>query len=216
MAQLLRLAEVRATAEGSQPPGYRLAARGHLNLGLLGLLSLLALPPAALAFALVTAPRGGPFDPRSGRSSLRTGPLDVALMVVAALLVLPVVHELIHGAVAALVGGRPVYGLGPGVAFCHFREFIGRKQYAAILSAPLLVLSAGGIVTMPLLPPILRGPLLALLVSNASGAVGDLAALAQLVRLPRGALIADTREGFEAYLPELGVEGGQGERGGVG
>ena len=209
MPPLLRLAEVRATAEGSQPPGYRLAARGHLNLGLLSVLSLLALPLATLLFALVTAPLGGPFDPRSGRSSLRVGPLDVALMVVAALLVLPVVHELIHGTVAALAGGRPVYGLGPGVAFCHLRAFVGRAHYAGILVAPLLVLSVVGILAMPLLPAILRGPLFALLVSNASGAVGDVAALGQLVRLPRGALIADTREGFEAYVLGTGVEGGE-------
>jgi hypothetical protein len=40
------------------------------------------------------------------------------------------------------------------------------------------------------------------MILNASGAVGDLAMLAQLPRAPRAALIADTALGFEAYAPE--------------
>ena len=120
-----------------------------------------------------------------------------------AIVVLPVVHELVHGAVAALYGGRPVYGIGPGVAFCHFREFVGTGAYAAILVAPLLVLSIVGVALMPITPGLLRGPLLAFLITNAAGAVGDIAALAQLFRLPAGALIADTSSGFEVYAREV-------------
>lgn len=200
MPQLLRLSDVRATAEGSQPAGYRLRGRGHLNLGLLSVLSLVALPVALVIFALLTAPLGGPL--RLGSNiSFRVGPLDLVLVLLAALVVLPVVHELIHGAVAGALGGRPVYGIGPGVAFCHFREFVGKWPYAAILVAPLLVISLGGALLMPLTPTILRGPLLALMVTNASGAVGDLSALRQLVRFPRDILIADTNAGFEVYEP---------------
>lgn len=201
MARLLRLSEVRATAEGTQPAGYRLAGRGHLDLPLLTVLSLVAFPPALLCFAWLTRPGGGPFARRAGGVSPSFGPLDLLLVVVAALVVLPVLHELVHGAAAALCGGRPVYGIGPGVAFCHFREFVGKWPYAAILVAPLLVVSLAGLLAMPVAPGLLRGPILALLVTNASGAVGDLAALCQLIRLPRAAIIADTSGGFEFYLP---------------
>src|SRR5438874_157137 len=71
------------------------------------------------------------------------------------------------------------------------------------------VLHAGlpRVLAMPAPPRPLRGPALALLVANAAGAVGDLALLAQLARLPRGAVIADTRHGFEAYAPDGAVEG---------
>ena len=199
MARLLRLEDVRASAEGEQPDGYRLLRRGQLNLGLLSLLSLGLMVPAFLFFVLITAPLGGPLDPGRGWVRPRFGPVDVLLVSVAGLVVLPVIHELIHGAVAALCRGRPVYGIGPGVAFCHFRELVGRRCYAAILVAPLVVISVVGVALVPLLPAIFGGPLLALLVSNAAGAVGDVAALLQLRGLPADALIADTRDGFEVY-----------------
>jgi hypothetical protein len=207
MAWWVRLGDVRETAAGTEPRGYRLVARGVLNLGLLSVLNLAIIPPAWLGFALLTAPRGGPLDVRADGFTLRFGPLDLALVIATALLVLPVLHELAHGLVAALCGGRPVFGVGPGIAFCHMREWMGRGAYAAIVVAPLLLLSVGGVLAMPALPRLLRGPTLALLVANAAGAVGDLALLAQLARLPRGAVIADTRHGFEAYAPDGAVEG---------
>lgn len=199
MARLLRLPEVRATAEGEQPAGYALLRKGNLNLGLLSVLSLVALPPAFIVFAVVTAPLGGPFDFRSGSGTFRVDLVGLLLVTFTALVVLPVIHELIHGLVAAWCGGRPVYGIGPGVAFCHFREFVGKRGYAAILIAPLLVISIVGVALMPITPEILRGPLLALLITNAAGAVGDIAALTQLTGLPNDALIADTNHGFEVY-----------------
>lgn len=202
MPRLLHLSDVRATAEGTQPVGYRLHGRGHLNLGLLSVLSLVALPAALVVFALLTAPLGGPLR-LGGSISFAIGPFDILLVLLTALVVLPIVHELMHGAVAWILGGRPVYGIGPGVAFCHFREFVGKWPYAAILVAPLLVLSLGGALLMPLTPAILRGPLLALMVTNASGAVGDLASLWQLVRFPGTILIADTSAGFEVYEPDV-------------
>lgn len=201
MPRLLRLNEVRATAEGTQPSGYRLLRRGHLNLGLLTVLSVVLLVPAFLFFALVTAPLGGPIDLRDG-FSIRAGLLDFLLVAIAAGALLPIVHELVHGLIAGMVGARPVYGIGPGVAFCHFREFVGKGAYAAILAAPLLVISIVGVAIMPITPTILRGPLLALLVANGSGAVGDIASLMQLFRVPAKALIADTNSGFEIYVPE--------------
>lgn len=199
MPRLLRLSDVRATAAGTQPPGYRLCGRGQLNLGLLAVLSLVALPVALVLFALLTAPYGGPLRIGDGRIAIDFTVLDLLLVALATVVVLPVVHELIHGLVAWLAGGKPVYGIGPGVAFCHFREFVGKWIYVAILVAPLLVISCGGVALMPLTPGVLRGPLLALLVTNAAGAVGDLAALRQVLRLPNGTLIADTSEGFEVY-----------------
>ena len=209
--RLLRLTDVRATAEGSQPPGYRLVGRSRLNMALLAALNLAAFPVALVAFALLTAPRGGPLDLRAfftGPFSLRVDPpilLGIPLVLLAMVIVLPVVHELAHGLAVALCGGRPVYGIGPGLAFCHFREFMGWWQYAFILVLPLALISLVGVAAMPVVPGLLRGPLLALLVANAAGAVGDLAFLAQLARLPRDARIADTSEGFEVYRPAAGA-----------
>ena len=201
MPRLLRLDEVRASAEGKQPPGYRLAKQVRLRVGLLNVVGVLLLLPVGVGFALLTAPLGGPLDLRAGKFDLQFSLLEALLIVVVVTVIMPALHELVHGVVAALFGGRPVYGIGPGVAFCHVPELMGRWQYAAIAAAPLLVLSLAGVLAMPLLPPALRGANLALLVTNAVGAVGDLAALVEVARLPRGALIADTGDGFEAYVP---------------
>lgn len=209
--RLLRLSDVRVTAEGRQPAGYQLVGRSRLNMALLAALNLAAFPVALVAFALLTAPRGGPLN----LTVLFTGSfafsvdtpilLGIPLVIVAMVIVLPAVHELAHGLAVALCGGRPVYGIGPGLAFCHFREFMGRWQYAFILVLPLALISLVGVMAMPAVPGLLRGPLLALLVANAAGAVGDLAFLAQLARLPRDARIADTSEGFEVYRPVAGA-----------
>lgn len=213
--RLLRLSDVRATAEGSQPAGYRLVGRNRLNMGLLAVLNLLAFPVALVLFALLTAPLGGPLDLadlRGGLFSFAVGASEFAgllLSIVAMIVVLPVIHELAHGLAVRLCGGRPVYGIGPGVAFCHFREFVGWGPYAFILLTPLALISVTGMLAMPLLPGLLRGPALALLVANGAGAVGDLALLAQLARLPRDVRIADTSEGFEVYRREAVMAEGE-------
>ena len=201
MPRLLRLDEVRASAEGKQPPGYRLARRFRLRIGLLNVVAVLLLLPVGAAFALLTAPLGGPLDLRAGGFDLRLGWPEALLVILTVTLIMPTLHELIHGAVAALFGGRPVYGIGPGVAFCHVPELLSKGQYAAVAAGPLVVLSAAGLLAMPLLPPALRAADLAMLVANGVGAVGDVAALLAVARLPRRALIADTADGFEAFVP---------------
>jgi hypothetical protein len=206
MPRLLRLEDVRASAEGKQPPGYRLARQFRLRIGLLNVVALLLLLPIGALFALLTAPLGGPVDLRAGRFDFHNGALEALLIIVGIGLLMPTLHELVHGAVAALLGGRPVYGIGPGVAFCHVPELLSRGQYAAIAAAPLVVLTAAGLLAMPVLPQVLRSATLAMLVTNAVGAVGDVAVLAEVARLPRGALIADTADGFEAYVPAGGTE----------
>ena len=170
------------------------------------MVALLLLLPLGAVFALLTAPLGGPLDLRARGFDLEFGALETLLVILTVILIMPTLHELIHGAVAALFGGRPVYGIGPGVAFCHVPELMRKGQYAAIAAAPLVVLTAAGLLAMPLLPQVLRPANLAMLVTNAVGAVGDIAVLAEVARLPRGALIADTADGFEAYAPAGDVE----------
>jgi hypothetical protein len=199
MPRLLRLADVRATAADAMPPGYRLAMRGTLDLdrdrGRLGGLSLLALAVALPLFVLLSAPLGGLETFADGLDLL-----ELALVLLAAIVVLPIVHEAIHGAAATLVGGRPVYGLAlPVAAFCHITRPVSRGQYALITAAPLVVITLAGLLLMPLAPVWLRLPLLALMTTNAAGAVGDLWLLIRLRGAPPAALIADIATGFEAY-----------------
>lgn len=203
MPRCLRLSDIRPTAVDAAPPGYRLAMTGTVNLNALGLASLAALVVATPLFIAATAPVGGPLNPFGGALTVSVGPLDLALGLVAGLIVLPVIHELAHGLAARLVGARPVYGVVlPVAAFCHFERFVSRGAYAFILVTPLVLISAAGVALMPVLPGWLKGPALLLLILNASGAVGDLALLRHLRAAPAGALIADTATGFEAYCRE--------------
>jgi hypothetical protein len=204
MTRLVRLSDVRLTAVAAAPPGYRLAMVGRLPLHALGLLSLVALVVAAPLFIIITAPLGGPIDPR-GALQLAIGPWDLLASLVAAGIVLPAAHELAHGLAALLIGARPVFGVVlPVAAFCHFERFVTRWQYALVLLAPLVVISVAGVALLPVTPGWLTGQVLLVLILNASGAAGDLAMLWQLRRAPAGALIADTATGFEVYVPAAG------------
>lgn len=202
MPSLWRLHDVRLTARAEAPPGYVYGRLCRLQLDWrLAALQVAIVPAAWFGFALLTAPLGGPATPRAGLALPRVGLLDLLAILQATVVVLPIVHELAHGLIAWLSGGRPVFGLGPGLAFCHIRALVDRNTYAVILGAPLVLLSVCGVTVMPLVPIFWRGPLLALLVANAAGAAGDLALLARVLPLPPGVLIADTREGFEVYQP---------------
>lgn len=202
MRPLLRLQDVRLTARSATPPGYQFWQTCRLQLDWrLGILQALLVPAAWLAFVLITAPFGGPVDLRASLRVPPPTPIELVAIVATVVLALPAVHELTHGLVAGLLGGRPVFGIGPGLAFCHVREFVGRNAYAQVLGAPLLLISVLGVPLMAVVPAEGRGPLLGLLVANVAGAIGDIALLASVLRLPRAALIADTREGFEVYMP---------------
>jgi hypothetical protein len=203
MPRLLRLDDVRQTAVDVAPAGYRLAWAGQLDLSRLARWSLLATAVFVPLFVLATSRLNGPIMVGDDELRLRVSPIELGLSLVSAVVVVPVVHELLHGLVAALVGGRPVYGIVPPIAaFCHFERLVTRGQYAAIISAPLVVVSLVGLALMPVTPDPLKWPLLVALIVNAAGAVGDLWMLAQLRGVPADALIADTATGFEVYRPE--------------
>lgn len=116
--------------------------------------------------------------------------------------VLPL-HEGMHALVILALGGRPRFGLKlPLAAYCTAPEqLFTRTGYAAIALAPLITLTAAGAV-LTWLAPDAGACVLLLLAGNVSGAVGDLAAVAELRRIPPEALVLDTEDGYRALLPE--------------
>lgn len=119
--------------------------------------------------------------------------------------ILPI-HEGLHAAVIAALGGRPRFGHKlPLALYCTAPgQLFTRAGYAAVALAPLVLLSAACIVAAWLSPDL--GACLALaFAGNVSGAVGDLEAYAHLRRLTPDALIADTATGFIAYVAEDGA-----------
>src|SRR5262249_40614383 len=113
-------------------------------------------------------------------------------------------HEAVHAAVILALGGRPRFGLKlPFAAFCTApNQLFTRNGYVAIALAPLVVLSVAGAVIIWLAPS-LGASIIFGLAGNVSGAVGDLASVWHLRRLPSSVLVADTESGYTAYTVVL-------------
>jgi len=127
----------------------------------------------------------------------------VVLLVAIALII--VLHELTHGVTAQFYGARPQYGFlwkglmfyatTPGYAFT-------RNQYLVVLLMPLIGLS---LLAMLGIIGLAGSPLAVLLtlcaIFNATGAIGDLWSLLIVARYSAQAYIVDERDGLRVFLP---------------
>lgn len=112
-------------------------------------------------------------------------------------------HEAIHGLGFWLATRtRPVFGMRSVYAYAAAPEwYIPRDPYLLIGLAPLLSISIIGIFLIAFVPGMLIGPILVVLVMNASGAVGDLWVAVLLLRQPADALACDSGEEVKIYAP---------------
>jgi hypothetical protein len=175
--------------------GYQLVGRLQIPLRRVSLIGLATAPLWVLLFLGLSSLLGG-------HAHLR---LDITisgalLALFNHLLFMPALHEAVHGIVARAFGARPTFGVGAGFAYTTFREPIRPIPYLLVGVAPLLVLSAIGVVVLTL-RPLYPGQTLIFLVGNATGAFGDLWMIWQVPKLPRGTLICDLADGFAYYLP---------------
>lgn len=166
-------------------------ARQSLTLLAGSALGFLALDTLARAVQHVPAPSAG--------ASLAGVAALIGANILAYIAVLPL-HEAAHAAVILSLGGRPTFGLQlPFAAYCTApNQLFTRNGYIAVALAPLVILTAAGII-LTWLAPNLALYLLLGFTGNVAGAVGDLAAVAALRRLPTDALIEDTATGFTTY-----------------
>lgn len=114
------------------------------------------------------------------------------------------IHELVHAAAIVALGGWPRLGLKfPIAAYCTAPgQLFSRAGYTVVALAPLVMMTVGGALASWLWPA-LGAYLLLALAGNASGAIGDLITTRGIWTLPRGALIADTATGYEAYTLQM-------------
>jgi hypothetical protein len=131
---------------------------------------------------------------------------DFLLGIVIALIIVPVLHEAVHGLAAMLAGVRPSFGIGPGFAYTTFPDPVGKRAYLTIGLAPLLVLSAVG-VPLAAIWEAATGPILFFLIVNAAGAIGDLWMSWRSVLQPADALFVDLADGFAVYIPDTDPTG---------
>jgi hypothetical protein len=197
------------TLHGKVPPGYRQALHWKLtgSFGRFVLINLLSLPLAVagvlffgwLAAAFGAGPSGG-----IAEMSLGEGWGDVLILLAAIVLTL-LLHELTHGLVMSLFGATPRYGVkwealalyatAPGYAFT-------RNQYLAVILAPLAtlsVLASSGILAFA------GGPAVSVLVTcaviNTMGACGDLYMAYRVIQYPRSAYVIDEEDGMRIFVP---------------
>jgi hypothetical protein len=131
---------------------------------------------------------------------------EISLIFVAILLTF-VLHELTHGWVMQMFGGKPKYGIlwkGPMLYVTSPGSAYRRNNYLVILLTPFVLISALVVLGMWLLQ---GTPWVALLgicgIFNASGAIGDLWITMIVLRYATTAQIMDERDGIRVFLPKL-------------
>lgn len=181
-----------------EPPlveGFVLVGREQIPIRRVALIGLIS-APAWVAIFVGTARAFGGSSPMSFDVTV----IGAIIAILNLTLVMPAVHEAIHGITAFLFGARPSYGVGAGFAYTTFRKPVRPFPYLVIGLAPLLMISFVGLVLL-VFWPFAPGQTLVFLVGNGAGAFGDLWVTVKVLRLPSDSLICDLADGFAVYLP---------------
>ncbi len=113
-----------------------------------------------------------------------------------------ILHELVHGFFVSKYGGKPHYGAGIYFILPYLytttKTIFSRNQLIIICIAPLIVISIAGVAAMAAFPRIAHFILIPLVV-NASGSVGDLWMIRNLLRYPEHILAEDQKTGTIIY-----------------
>jgi len=183
----------------TSPPevdGYRL--RSHQRFDMLrGSIGGMALIPFWwVLFSTTVALLGGRYI-----SEFAIMPAQLLIGAFIALVLVPLLHEAVHGIAAMLAGVRPSYGIGPGFAYTTFPDPVAKRPYLTIGLAPLVVLTTIGL-PLAAVWDAGAGLVLFFLIVNASGAVGDLWMSWRIALQPRDALFVDLADGFAVLVPD--------------
>jgi hypothetical protein len=182
----------------ADPPrvdGYSLVARYQIPIRRVAIVGFLTAPIWIAFFFGIGKILGGPT-----RFALHVTLIGALIAIVNLTLVMPIVHEVIHGVVARLCGARPTFGIGAGFAYTTFTEPVRPVPYLVIGLAPLVVISVAGLWLLSAWSAA-PGQTLIFVVGNACGAFGDIWVALKVLRLPKGSLICDLGDGFAHYLP---------------
>lgn len=177
-------------------PGYVEVSRERLKMGPLTVLGFVLIPVWWYVIVRLVVLFGGP-DELTFAVNAKT----LIVGAVIALVLVPVVHELVHGVVGMAVGVKPAYGVGAGFAYTTFREPLGKWQYLAVGLAPLLVLTVIAVFVAARWDAVTNAAIF-FAVINATGAIGDLWMSWRILRAPRSAVFYDLADGFAVLAPD--------------
>jgi hypothetical protein len=166
----------------------------------LSLLSLIMLGMSAAFFvALNIAAYALRYHRLTGNISAGSVIIWIVINIVGYVIILPL-HEVIHGLIFALWGGRPYFGAKlPLALYCGAKEQLFRRnQYLVVGLAPLVVITLAGI-AFTLLVPGLAAYILLATIGNFSGAAGDVLVARRILRHSGDILIEDTETGCSTW-----------------
>jgi hypothetical protein len=115
-------------------------------------------------------------------------------------------HEALHGLALWLQGHRPRFGWAFGYLYATIYpgDTLAKPVYLRMVLAPVIVISFGGALLLPLLPPSLGQIVLIALLLNAAASIGDLAVARRVLRWSPDARFADHNGGIKVFLPRSG------------
>lgn len=131
--------------------------------------------------------------------------LRFAVLLVAMVLYM-VLHELVHGAAMKLCGTKKVrYGFTGMYAFAGSRDYYGKGAYVFIALAPIVFWGIVLAVINCLVPVEWFWVVYLIQVINLSGAAGDLFVTVRFSRLPGDILIQDSGVGMKVFSKDGGA-----------
>lgn len=115
----------------------------------------------------------------------------------AAILFVIVTHEAVHGAVAVVLGHKPLFGVRPPFVYVTFAHKIPRGQFITIALAPLVILDIlFGVLYVAAMLKLFSN--LCFMI-NTLGAAGDVWITLKLIPYERGILVQDTKTGVDVW-----------------
>jgi hypothetical protein len=130
------------------------------------------------------------------------GMLQMLLVVLVVMAVMIVLHEAVHGVFFWwFTRAMPRFAFKGAYAYAAAPDwYLPKGQYLVVALGPLVVLSLVGITLMIVIPPAWFMVLLFFLVTNASGAVGDLWVAIWLLRQPDACYANDQGDAVTLYV----------------
>ena len=128
--------------------------------------------------------------------------LDPGLLfwMVAAISSIVIVHEAVHGLVAALFGIRPIFGHKFPTVYVTFKERMSRNHFLIIATAPFIIIDV--IFILLFAAGFNKIYCYFCLILNTAGSFGDLWIAIKLIGHKRGTVVQDLKTGFEVWTTE--------------
>jgi hypothetical protein len=198
----------RASPIKSLPEGYRevyyLSVTDMVALVWLNLLSLVLLAAFAILMIAWIAGVRHLRDPYAASTQI-----PGLFLWIGVILVLPF-HEWIHGLAIHGVGHKPIYGIKwadfgrvklPLVLYTTAGDvFFRRPEFIFVALAPVVVITALGMVIVAVLPDYLAYYVALAVVINGAGAVGDFWMVVVTLRYPADCLVRDEADSIRIYV----------------